>query len=433
MRSLIKMLSILSFASASHAAEPEISLVGVSSGTIQDAVKMLAGEGSWKAEAAAQFVKLDLRFAASPQFNRVEVQSCGQPFNDGANLFVNFDDSSLFCEGGKNVLTFNFSKAIENARSITLNLRYNKSVCISAVRFLKDGKIAKISVPFIHDPLSVSVPALSDGRLDTTWALDETDKAAELKFETEQKIDKIRVWNGDQRSSGKFKAVPRVKSLALFTDKQREVVSLKDSPEPQTIELENTVKGKVIRLLVEEAHGGTLAAARMSEVQVAYDDEFIVADITATGKEKSASVRSSFENAKLGEMLDRNLTSNEDDTKWSIRVRSDGTLFMRGHTENLQRSRDFSYLGHYKIDRADKKGVHISVEGFTTNLPAELDASTCGRDCGGNPGPEPVFIHDEISFGRGKNGIIFVRDEGPRRGKGLEFKTLKARIAKDSE
>lgn len=433
MSSLAVFFVALITASSAHAAKGELSLVGVSSGTILDATQMLAGKGEWKPDPAAQFVKLDLRFALAPTFNRIEIQSCGESFSDGANAYVNFDDASLFSEGGKPTLHFNFLKPILNARSVAFNFRYNQNVCVSRVRFMMNGKVAQITIPFLPEPMTGSVLALHDGRLDTDWSLDETDRAAEISFETEKRIDQIRVWNGDQRSTSRFKASARVKTLALFTDSQREVVSLKDSLEPQTLKLPNTIKGKVIRLLVEEAHGGALASAKMSEVQFGYDDEFMVTDVTPLAKEASTSLRQKFASVRLDRVLDRNLITRDDGTRWSIRLRSDGTFFMRGHTENLQRVRNFSYLGQYTFARIEKKSIHLSVRGFVTTLPFELDGSTCTRDCGGNPGPEPEFIEDEISIGAGKNGLIFVRDEGPRRSRGLEFDTLKTRLSKESE
>jgi hypothetical protein len=433
----LRTFSVFTLLVASHAfaASPELATVFVNTGKTSDVITMLRSSGQWKADSTAQFAKLDLRFTAPVTLNKVEVQSCGTSYADGADLYVNFDEQVAFAEGGKPILTFTPSVNLPSvqARALTFNFRYNKEVCVSAIRLLQDGKPIKISVPFLDEKGKAGTTALHDGRLDTTWAADETGGSVVVKFENEVRIKQIRVWNGDQRTTSKFQALPRVKSLLFFGEESKGTAELKDLKGMQTIDLSDTVKGKSIRIAVDSAYGGKPENARLTELQIGKSGEFYQMDIAQISHANADARKSAFKSAGLEGILDRNLSMNDDNENWSVRVRSDGTFFMRGKSENLKRARTFTFLGTYSIQESNKKNVRIKIVGILSNPIHEQDSSTCARDCGDNPGPQSMELTDEISFGRGKDGIVFVRDEGPRRANGLEFHALKARVAKEGD
>jgi hypothetical protein len=437
MRSLISTLSFLVFctSASAFAAGPELATVFVNTGKTSDVITMLRGSGQWKAEASAQFAKLDLRFSSPIALNKVEVQSCGTSFADGADLYVNFDEQVAFAEGGKPVLSFSPGANLPSvqARSLTFNFRYNKEVCVSAIRLLSEGKPLKITVPFLDEKGRAGTISLHDGRLDTTWAPDETGGSVVVKFDNEVRIKQIRVWNGDQRTTAKFQAVPRAKTLSFFGEESKGTAELKDLKGMQTIDLSDTVKGKSIRVAVEAAYGGKVESARLTELQLGKSGEFYQMDITQIAQANADARKSAFKSARLEGILDRNLIMADDNENWSVRVRTDGTFFMRGKSENLKRARTFTFLGTYTIQESNKKNVRVKIVGVLSNQIHEQDSSTCARDCADNPGPQSMELNDEISFGRGKDGIIFVRDEGPRRANGLEFHALKARVAKEGD
>jgi hypothetical protein len=120
MRSLISTLSFLVFctSASAFAAGPELATVFVNTGKTSDVITMLRGSGQWKAEASAQFAKLDLRFSSPIALNKVEVQSCGTSFADGADLYVNFDEQVAFAEGGKPVLAIPYFQFSLQQRSL---------------------------------------------------------------------------------------------------------------------------------------------------------------------------------------------------------------------------------------------------------------------------------------------------------------------------
>jgi hypothetical protein len=254
-----------------------------------------------------------------------------------------------------------------------------------------------------------------------------------VKFDNEVRIKQIRVWNGDQRTTAKFQAVPRAKTLSFFGEESKGTAELKDLKGMQTIDLSDTVKGKSIRVAVEAAYGGKVESARLTELQLGKSGEFYQMDITQIAQANADARKSAFKSARLEGILDRNLIMADDNENWSVRVRTDGTFFMRGKSENLKRARTFTFLGTYTIQESNKKNVRVKIVGVLSNQIHEQDSSTCARDCADNPGPQSMELNDEISFGRGKDGIIFVRDEGPRRANGLEFHALKARVAKEGD
>ena len=427
---LLSALPLQAFAETS-----EITLLNVNSGKNSDAYKMLAGKGHWQADSSAQFVKLDFRIHPPVIIDRIEIQSCGPSFADAVETYINFDEHRAITEGGKPTLAFTpvLNLPGVQVRALTINFRYNRNTCVGGVKLLKDGKPVKLAVPIAEEKAVSGAVALQDGRLDTHWSPDETAGSVVVKFDNETKVKKLRIWNGDQRSNSLFSSQPRAKTLALIADDQKASVTVKDLKGMQTIDLDNSLKGKSIRVVVESAYDGKPENAKISEMQLGNGDEYFAGEISTSMQANVESRKAGFKTAKLDSVLDRNLVVNEGNEAWAIRVRSDGTIFMRGQSENLNRARTFSYMGSYTIQESTKKGVRIKTSGYYSNPVHEQDSSTCGRECAENPGPEAMFLTDELSFGRGKEGIIFVRDEGSRRARGFEFHSLKARIAKESE
>ncbi len=413
--------------------ESSVVLLAASLGDPQALARMIGSRGEWRAE-GGQFAKLEMRFAGPTPVSKIEIESCGESFADGVEAIVNFDHTRTFVEGGKRTLAFAVAPAERplEARSLVLNFRYNENACVREIRVMNGAKRLALRPPGLLAVEGGPPAAPFDSRLETSWSSGETGPI-ELRFASERNVSRVRVWNGDPRNPAAFKGSPRVKTLALSTGKSTEKVSLEDSPAAQVVSLKNPLRGKVIRVSVEGAHGGAAGEARLAELQFGDADGFSGPDVSTALRATAEARKAGFRASGLGDVVDRALRYAEDDRDWTVRLRSDGSVFIKGQSESLERARAFSFLGRYEIVEATGKRLRLKLSGARFTSSRELDASVCAADCAGGSGPAGQWLEDEISFGRAKDGLVFVRDEGPRRAVGLDFHDFKARILKSGE
>ncbi|MBE8398137.1 hypothetical protein IQB76_18700, partial [Leptospira borgpetersenii serovar Hardjo-bovis] len=123
----------------------ELSVSMATSTSLSDklAFVVLNGE-NWKPEDGAEFVKIHIYPDEGFQLKKVEIDSCKSEFNDAVTIYINFDEISAAADFSAKKATVNFEKAVF-ARSVTINFRKNKELCIGEVRFY-DEKDKQISL-----------------------------------------------------------------------------------------------------------------------------------------------------------------------------------------------------------------------------------------------------------------------------------------------
>lgn len=213
----------------------------------------LNGE-NWKPEEGAEFVKLHFYPDEGFQLKKVEVDSCKGEFNDAITIYINFDELSVAAELSAQKAAVNFNNPVF-ARSVTINFRKNKELCIGEIRFydekekqisLKLPKIVEGSVTASEtaDPVqSYDAMNLFDSRYEYAWASDKKGQGVTLdfKFKESQKFNRIKIWNGYQRSDQHCYSNGRLKSATLTGENgYNQKIQLQDVLGPQEIILEKT-------------------------------------------------------------------------------------------------------------------------------------------------------------------------------------------------
>ncbi len=425
----------------------DITLVSLSSVDTTLPNELFLG-GQWR-PGPSRISKLDLRFLEPQEVTRIELSTCGQALSDGIDLYINFDEHYQFLETGKSKLVISLKdkpaghatgkERVQSIRTISLNFRNNTNLCLTAPKFFNDSEEIVIRVPQMLVAESPVPLALFDARLETAAKFDNGAKGLEIKFARDMEFGGLHVWNGDQSSEHRFRQEPRVRNLTVESETGfNETIELSDRSGSQLVLFKKDFRGRILRLIARETFGGApLAPAAMSELQFvsghqpgsAKGRDFYGIDIRSATRVLAEQRRTSFQAAGLTAVLDRSLWVAEGDERWVLRFRSDGTLFVRGHSDNLKEAKDFSFLGFYTIMEASLKGLKLKVNGGRVSSHLELDGSWCGRDCAGGSGVPTVSLEDRLIVSSTNKGSFFVRGSGKKRSALLGHKSLKMAVS----
>lgn len=416
--------------SGNKTADVDVEIASTSADGAAGLLRVLNGIGQWR-PGTGQFTKFELRFRAPVELSRAEIHGCDSQVFEGAEVYLDFDRRQVRTEGGKSKLVFALTApGVKDAlSSLAFNLRYNSGVCISAVKFFNGDVEVHVTAPVLAATVSAAPATLFDSRLDTAWRSEVGRTQSEVVFEGEVNITGMRVWTGDQRSRDTFKARPRAKVLLVSGDNGfKETVQLADRIGAQSVALLQAYHGRVIRVRVEDAFGGPVADATISEIQFTSGRNHISPDVTGPLRVAADMRRMGFQEAKLSEVLDRTMILDEEGDRWIVRLRSDGTLFVRGNSDNLLESRQFSFLGQYVIEGAKQYGLRLRVNGYRVPSHMDLDGSNCGRGCG-EESDGLTFVEDVLSIRRPKARSIFISSEKPKRSTLFGIRSLRMKVA----
>ncbi len=440
----------------------------------------LNGE-NWKPEDGAEFVKLHFYPDEGFQLKKVEIDSCKSEFNDAVTVYINFDEMSAAADLSVKKATVNFEKAVF-ARSVTINFRKNKELCIGEVRFYdeKDKQIS-LKLPKIVEgsviasetasPVqSYDVMNLFDSRYEYAWASDKKGKGVTLdfKFKETQKFNKIKIWNGYQRSDQHCYSNGRLKSATLTgEDGYSQKIQLQDILGPQEIILEKPYKGNSLRLTVDDIYAGKMYKGLvLSEIRFGKDNDWVLIDPIKRSQSIAQSNHLQFTSSNLNEILNRGLrgieisdypaemqsteviSSSENldeqgnvrtDSTWSLRMRSDGSFFMEGNTSDqsgeLRKTSKFYAIGNYEIKKSSADSLELRVFGYMRKYSStfmekysDMDCNGCGRDCNmGNQDPDKkeVIFQDFITIKKW-NGNVYIQNTSSSRK--LDFQILEMNL-----
>ncbi len=413
----------------------DITLVSASGDDGSSPTDLFAG-GQWR-PGSSRVAKLEMRLLEPQEFSRLELSTCDQALSDGVDLYVNFDEHYQFLESGKSKLVIALAESDKQkgraVRTLAFNFRNNSDLCLTAPKFFNGADEISVQAPK-NLPIESSVPlALFDARLETAAKIG--GEPIEIKFVNEVIFGGLHIWNGNQTSELKFNGDPRARSLELEGDNGfKETVELSDRFGSQLVQFKKEFRGRSLRLLVRENYGGApLGLAALSELQFvgghvagsAQRRDFFGLDIRAAQRALLEERKASFRSADLVPVLDRSLWALEGDDRWVLRFRSDGTFFLRGHSDNLKEAKEFSFLGFYTVIESSQRGLKLKINGGRFSSHLELDGSWCGRDCAGGSGVPAVNLEDKIIVTSTKKGSFFVRGSGTKRSTLLGHKSLK--------
>jgi hypothetical protein len=373
--------------------------------------------GHWKANPSARFVKLHAYLDQPVTIQRVEIESCKVPFN-GLSLFANFDERYIFADpsapvlDGKtqyevkgNAMVFNFGKPLE-VRSLTFNFEQTKGVEICGLKiFAPDGAPVplkasdvvggSVEANSVLEPVSAYEPmALFDSRFEYGWATKALTVGAQVAFHFDeaQKIDKLRIWAGYQRSLVHCQENSRPKTLQVDAGGTRFELGVADQLGSQVLEFPQPVEARDLTLTVTSAYlGKTYRDLVISELRFGDGDRWFGLDPMVKFKRDTVANREAFGQVGLGDVLDDGFVNRgsfykkvgaeeatDQDLEVRLRLRSDGSFYAQVATPEEK----FFSLGNYEVKGSPKGGpIKLRLFGLVHQTAVYGDCNGCGRDC----------------------------------------------------
>lgn len=383
----------------------------------------------------AEFVVISLIFEKPVSFARMQIESCGGEFKDGINVYTQPSWQTQYIEGGKEVLRIESTPQANPVHVVSINFRHNKKICLQAIRFWDESGTELF--PLVSDSLELKVegdPAnyyLFDSRPETPWmGLHET--VIPLDFGRAQTIDQIQVWNGLQTSEKGFSATSLAGVLELKTEAgESEVVELAAVGGGQLLRFKKPLKGQKFTLRIR-GRGGEVnknAPIVISELRFGAAEGLVSVEALSAREAVGEKLRRAFADKKLEHVLDRELVVEEEASDWSFRIRSDGSFFVRGQTDENRTARLFFVTGTYQVVGIEKNKIRLALRGVRRPSRHLWDAQVCGIPCGLRLTGTEVSIVDEITLENTKHQRLMIRNRLPARARGLPFSDLKVKAS----
>ncbi len=426
MKRTLQLLLLLCTALACNAFAKDASLSMAYTNALGDELPFaIFSKHSWRPDAKARYVKLHLYFDDPIMVKGLEVDTCGSPVDPQLSLFFNFDqwvlhsDSTLAGEvpramymrkQGNLLVLQNFDKTVE-VRSLTFNFERSTGFKICGIH-LKDpqGETYNIKTPALVagaveasstlDPHSAYDPIfLFDSRFEYGWASNKQAKNVSLNFHFDEprRVEKVRIWNGYQRSVGHCQANSRARIIRITGDDgYSEQIVLRDILGAQVIALPKPFTGTNLKFEITDSFlGKSYQDLVISELRFFDGKEWFMLDPTAKLKEGIEANRALFTQAKADALLNQSYLGEgqyKDGaeivkfTDTVLRLRADGSFYVANIVDgdNEDNARYFA-LGNYEIKESDpQKGLRLRLFGLFYRSEQYGDCNGCGRDCNKN-------------------------------------------------
>jgi len=418
-------------------------------------------KGSWGPDPQARFVKLHLYFDEPIMVKGLEIDACGSNLDPRLSIFFNFDQwllaldpalsgeipEALYPKKKGNLLVFEgFEKSIE-VRSLTFNFEFNSGFKICGIN-LKDPKgqtyrvktpalvPGKVEASSVLEPKTAYDPIfLFDSRFEYGWASNHQAKDVSLTFSFDQpkRVEKLRLWNGYQRSVTHCFANSRAKKVRITGDGDYSAeVTVKDILGSQIVQLPKPFEGKQLKFEIVDAFlGRSYKDLVISEIRFFDGNEWFMLDPTQQLKDGMVANREQFAKAKVIALLNDSYTAEQELQKdpffitSTLRLRADGSFYLSGLLGEA--GSHYFALGNYEIKEASEaKGIRLRLFGLYYETKVYGDCNGCGRDCNKNIAPdgrsEQKIFQEFVTIKPSKGGKFhLVNDSG---GKKLKFRTL---------
>jgi hypothetical protein len=400
-------------------------------------------KGRWSPDPTARFVKLHLYFDEPIMVKGLEINTCGSDIDPRLTVFFNFDQfllqldpalagdvpDALIPRKENGIMVVDGIEDSIEVRSMTMNFEFNSGFSICGIN-LKDPKGETYSiktpalVPGTVEATSVLAPQtaydpifLFDSRFEHGWASDRQSDSVSLSFDFGQskRIEKIRIWNGYQRSVTHCYSNGRAKKARLTGDNGYSAeISLKDILGSQVIQLPKPFEGRRLKLEILSAYAGkSYQDLVISEIRFQDGKEWFMLDPTAKLMVGIAANRAGFAKAKAEPLLNESFEAHRElkvepyylDSK--LRLRADGSFYLSGSIG--EGGTQYFALGNYEIKEADEaKGLKLRLFGLFYESEAYGDCNGCGRDCNKNDtsetGAEQKIFQESVTIKPAKNG-----------------------------
>jgi hypothetical protein len=479
MRWLLCALLSLAASPAHAQAQPKDAYISMmySNAIDQTSPFELVRTGSWKAEPSARYVKLHVYLDEPVPMSAVEVDACDPPAGTlQYSLWVNFDESTFGrapddgkeeeeeaspypSEGGFSGKTFyarRFAPGTQ-ARSLTFNFESWRGVSLCGLRvYDENGQPYKLHVPSIVAGSATASSTLSptaaydvmnlfDSRFEYAWASagQASDVDLAFAFAEPQRVEKLRLWNGYQRSGAHCIANSRAKWLVVSGEGgYSTMVEVADQLGSQVVALPKPFVGRELHIHVADAYlGKSYKDLVISELRLWNGADWFALDSLPMMRAAAKSNRELFDAAGLTGMLNQSYFADGSEAggfsadEATLRLRADGSFYFRGTGPSASGHddlKDYFTLGNFEIKTADpSKGVRLRLFGLYYETDAYGDCNGCGRDCNRPDDRSAGRIFEEYvtvkAEGRKADDLV-LRIDNESGGKKLPFKTLHLRL-----
>ncbi len=418
--------------------------------------------GVWESEDGAKFVKLHTHLAQGVVISKIVVESAGATWTSNGTAFINFDDviqesqtnGKPYLSGadGKN-LVFDFMAsdgAPLTAHSITLNFEKNVHPMVAAIHlFDATGTEFHLNVPRVVDgtaeasstlepQMSYDVMNLFDSRYEYAWASNHlaTGVTLTFNFKAKQKIEKIKIWNGYQRSGIHCYSNSRVKKFDIIADGQEAgTLSVADVMGPQILDLPKALEVQSLQLACLDAYAGkSYKDLVISELRFFDGKDWFMLDPMPRSSVISASNHRQFQSAGLEGVLNQSLLqvvveADNSEDHWVLRFRPDGSFFMNSVQYSDDQPQNMQYvLGNYEVKSTAPGLIHLRFFGLLKKPPeedyGEMDCNGCGHDCNGDSEEDEgiSIFQDLISVQKVGDDFVVKHTKGTQK---INFDTLR--------
>ncbi len=433
-----------------------------------------------------RYSKWSVIFDAPIKIESIEVETCGgtKPFSDGVELFLDYNQKRLFSDGGRKIVKF---KVGASARTLTLGFLESQGLCLDRIAMKTTGEwlrpriIAAIGNSVIADgAIGLSPRTVPDGKKIKPLGVGKSErKPGEwlLSWDNPLIVESIRIWNGNQSPGDSFSEYDRVRELDIRADGAKPVrTSLEDRRYSQQIDLADVRAIRTLELKSVSSYPGSLATEPMlSEIQLSAGGETWIPVIpsvstseTIAGESLQAAV---VRERGYGDILDRELRTDDSAGTWKFRFRSDGTFFARVFIDRARISKAWSVSGAWrllekpaKIETPDSPqlgknlvqafgktggtsepvnvpGLAISLVGTKIATADSIDSLPCASHCfpyaedrgpttarPARPASQELPVSEQIELQRLGRSLFFIRNRTEQEKQTMEFRDLKVRI-----
>ncbi len=426
-----------------------------------------------KFDSGQRYSKWSVIFEEKVKIDELEVRTCPETkgFEDGVELFLNFDEKRFYSDGGRSTVRF---QPKTEARLLTLGFLESEGLCLQSILMKTSGQPTSLYVPETIE--AHGDWRLGDGRLGThfpplrlkgkkpdTWS---------LSWERDLIVEGLRIWNGNQHLGEGFLDSARVREIAIKSNSGIKThssetwrVNLEDRRGYQKVDFKNPIPLRSLDLTaVEKFEGEVLQDPIIGEVQLLagglawvprVPNEGTVAD---TLEPNLQALRS----AGLYEILDREMRIEGKTEVWKFRFRSDGTVAAQVFTDRARTARKWTFLGSWtpaklpsemnpemkSESKQTAKGIFaklqakappiqsfgIRVVGVRYSSANFADSIPCGNQCfSSNDGRGPSAIrelpvNDILEIQRESKNYFYLRNRTPAEERTLDFSDLKLRF-----
>jgi len=398
-----------------------------------------------------KYSKWSVVFNKPLEIDSVEVETCKgtKPFADGVELFLDFNVRRYFSDGGGRLVKFKVKRA---ATALTLNFLESQGLCLETIRLAtKNEWLRPRALPAIGDLVVADGSygtfdrRVPDGKK-TKWEGARKAGVWKLEWESPLIVDGLRIWNGNQYPGAAFGDSDKVRELDVIVDGGDPMrFALEDVRGFQNLKIEppraiRKIELRSVSVFSNPATGNqeTLKSEPvLSEVQILAGGEvwFPVVPVVAS----EADVESESVSAKqarahgYGDIVDRELRTEDQKNIWKFRFRSDGTFYARIFVDKVRVARSWSSTGTWRIlevvrksEKGEVTGLVLLLTGSKTATAHAEDSLSCAEECG-TAQSAAFLVEETVEIQRQGTAAFFLRNRTSEEDRSIEFSDLKLR------